>query len=174
MIRKSRNADIELLEQFYDSVVLWLDAHENYPRWIYKVYPSKSSVSAMTSAGSQYLCRDGETIVGAFAFSTQPHGSYQKGHWSLDLAEGSYAVIHALAIDPKKQRHGIGTEIIQFCMEKAKTEGYKAIRVDIVPTNTPARKLFEKNGFVYVGDVDLELNIANIPAFSLYELNLPY
>ena len=32
--------------------------------------------------------------------------------------------------------------------------------------------LLEKNGFVYVGDVDLGLGIGNIPAFSLYELNL--
>ena len=47
----------------------------------------------------------------------------------------------------------------------------RAIRVDIVPTNDPARRLFEKNGFIYAGDVDLELDIGDIPAFSLYELN---
>ncbi len=63
------------------------------------------------------------------------------------------------------------SEIIRFCIDLAKSEGYKAIRVDIVPDNYPAKMLFEKNGFDYAGDVDLELNIGNIPAFSLYELN---
>lgn len=112
------------------------------------------------------------TILAAFALSAEPQGNYQKGNWSQTLEEGSYLVLHALAIDPKKQRRGIGTEIIQFCIAKAKKENYKAIRVDIVPTNHPARRLFEKNGFVYVGDVDLELGVGNIPAFSLYELNI--
>lgn len=80
-------------------------------------------------------------------------------------------VIHALAIDPQKQKRGIGTETLQFCVARAKAENYKSIRADIVPTNDPARRLFEKNGFVYVGDTDLELSIGGIPEFSLYELN---
>ena len=47
----------------------------------------------------------------------------------------------------------------------------KEIRIDIIPTNDPARRLFEKNGFTYVGDTDLELSIGDIPEFSMYELN---
>ena len=47
----------------------------------------------------------------------------------------------------------------------------KCLASDIVPTNAPARRLFEKNGFTYAGDADLELHIEDIPMFSLYELN---
>lgn len=65
----------------------------------------------------------------------------------------------------------ICTKIIRFCVNKAKAEGFRALRVDIVPSNAPARKLFEKNGFTYAGDTDLEMNIEGIPLFSLYELN---
>ncbi len=169
---KANEQDIVRVGQFYDEVVLWLSDHVNYPRWIYKVYPSEDSVRIMADAGCQYIYRDGESIPAAFALSTTPQGNYQKGNWSQVLEDGSYLVLHALAIDSKKQQRGIGTEIIQFCIAKARTEKYKAIRVDIVPTNYPARRLFEKNGFVYVGDVDLELNVGDIPVFSLYELNL--
>lgn len=35
----------------------------------------------------------------------------------------------------------------------------------------PARKLYEKNGFTYAGDVDLERGIEDIPVFSLFKLN---
>ena len=62
--------------------------------------------------------------------------------------------------------------MIRFCIDKARSEGYEAIRVDIIPTNVPARRLFEKNGFTYAGDTDLELDIGNNPVFSLYELDL--
>ena len=61
---------------------------------------------------------------------------------------------------------------MRFCTDKAKSEGYEAVRVDVVATNTPARRLFEKNGFTYAGDVNLELSIGHIPAFSLHELNI--
>lgn len=36
----------------------------------------------------------------------------------------------------------------------------------------PAKRLYEKCGFQYMGDVDLERNIAGIPLFFMYELNL--
>lgn len=170
-IQKCREEDIVRVGRFYDSVILWLNDHVNYPRWIYGVYPSEQSVRKMAEAGSQYIFADGGAIIGAFALSAEPQGSYQKGQWSKELSDGSYMVIHALAIKPEMHRRGIGAEIIRFCAEEAKSQGYKAIRIDIVPTNIPARKLFEKNGFTYAGDVDLELSIGDIPAFSLYELN---
>ena len=126
----------------------------------------------MTSAGTQYLCRDGETIVGAFAFSTGPQGSYQKAGWKRDVPDGSYLVMHAVAVDQDLNRRGIGSEMIGFCRKKAEEEGYEALRVDVVPENTPARSLYEKNGFEYAGDCDLERGIEGIPYFSLYEMNL--
>lgn len=171
-IRKCKEEDIVRVGQFYDEVICWLNDHINYPRWIYKVYPSESSVRTMVKAGSQYIYQQGGSILGAFALSTETQGNYRKGSWSRNLEEGTYLVLHALAVDPKNPGQGIGTKIIKFCADKAKTENYKAIRVDIVPTNYPARRLFEKNGFAYVGDADLELTIGDIPEFSLYELNL--
>ena len=62
--------------------------------------------------------------------------------------------------------------MIKFCIDKAKREGYKAIYVDVVPTNTPARNLFTKNGFKYLGDFNLDRTFKNIPLFSIFELKL--
>ena len=36
-IRKSEESDIEAVGKFYDEVILWLDAHINYPKWQYKI-----------------------------------------------------------------------------------------------------------------------------------------
>ena len=125
----------------------------------------------MTKTGAQYICTDGERIVGAFVLNDDPAGSYSKGLWKQDLAEGSYLVVHALAVDPNVQKNGIGSEILRFCTRKAKEEGFLALRADVVPTNTPASRLFEKNGFSYAGDANLNRGIEGIPVFSLYELN---
>lgn len=171
-IKKCREADVARIGSFYDSVVFWLDSHINYPKWIYKVYPSEPSVRDYTAAGTQYVCMDGQEVVGAFVLNDNPQGNYQKGDWEQSLPDGEYMVLHALAIAPERQGHGIGAKVVRFCAEKTKAEGYKALRVDIVPGNTPAQKLYEKNGFRYAGTFDLERGIEGIPEFCLYELTM--
>ena len=61
--------------------------------------------------------------------------------------------------------------MVEFCIEKAKNEGYKAVRLDIVPENIPAKRLYEKAGFKYAGEKDLNRGFEDIPTFQLFELN---
>lgn len=145
-IRICREADISSAGAFYDRVVWWLDHHINYPKWLYRVYPSERSVREMTAGGNQYLCEEEGRIIGAFVLNADPQGNYQKGNWKEAVPDGSYLVLHSLAIDPEVQGKGVGTEVVCFCESKAKAEGYRALRVDIVPDNYPARKLYEVNG----------------------------
>ena len=171
IIRKCMEEDISAAGDFYDRVVSWLDDHINYPKWVYKIYPSVMTVTERTAAGEQYLCMDAEEIIGAFVLNTDPQGDYQKGNWKKEIPEGSYLVLHSLAIAPETHGKGLASEVIRFCVKKAKEEGRGALRVDIVPGNLPARKLYEKNGFTWAGDADLGRGIEGIPVFSLYEKN---
>lgn len=66
----------------------------------------------------------------------------------------------------------IWKEMVEYCIRYAKEHGYSAIRLDVVPDKVPARKLYEKCGFQYAGDVDLERGIEMIPVFSMYEFLL--
>ena len=151
---------------------MWLDEHQlNYPKWMYGVYPSERSVREMVKTEDQYICLEGSAIVGAFVLNADPQGNYQKGRWKRDLPDGSYMVLHALAIEPGLRRQGAGSEILRFCAAKAKAEGYLALRVDTVPGNYPARNFYEKNGFTYAGDEELERGIEGLPVFSLFEMN---
>ncbi len=171
-IRLCQEKDIEATGEFYDNLVLWLESHVNYPKWVYKVYPSKEFVEEKTKDGTLYICIDRGQIVGAFVLNDDPEGDYYKGDWTADLVDGEYLVIHSFAIAPEFHGQGIGGKLIDFCINEAKQRGYAAIRLDAVPDNIPAKKLYEKNGFVYLGDVDLGRGIEYIPKFSLYELNL--
>ncbi len=170
-IRKCTTEDITAAGDFYDRVVEHLDAHINYPKWKYKEYPSEKYASSMTAAGFQYICVEDERIVGAFVLNTDPEGEYQKGIWSRKLSDGEYMVIHALAVDPELSGTGIGKELVSFCIETAKQSGFKAIRLDIVPNNTPAQHLYEGFGFSCAGEADVRPDIEDIPRFRLYELN---
>ena len=80
-------------------------------------------------------------------------------------------VLHTLAVSPEAQGKGLASEVIRFCIAEAKKQGYQALRLDIVPENLPARRLYEKNGFTCAGDADLERGIEEIPVFTLFENN---
>ena len=45
------------------------------------------------------------------------------------------------------------------------------MRVDVVPGNYPAERLYKKLGFTFAGEKDLCRGIADIPLFRLFEYN---
>ena len=115
---------------------------------------------------------DDEGILGAFVLNDDPQGKYENANWSTVIPQGKYMVCHTLATNPSMQGRGIGREMVEYCIRYAKEHGYSGIRLDVVPDNVPARKLYEKCGFRYAGDVDLERGIEMIPLFSMYEFLL--
>ena len=171
-IQKCNPSDVAAVGAFYDEVVKYLTEHVNYPKWRYKLYPSEPYVREMTDAGCMYVCREGDKIVAAFALNDDPLNEYAKVRFSRTLSQGEYLVIHALAVATDLQGRGIGKQIVEFVVDLARKQGYKAIRLDVVPTNYPAKRLYEQLGFGYFGDVDLERGFEDIPLFSMYELNL--
>lgn len=169
-IKLCSEKDIAAVGEFYDNVVKHLCENRNYPKWTYKEYPGEKSVREMTKAGSQFMCIDNQEVVGAFVLNDDPQGQYENASWSEALPRGEYMVCHTLATSPVLQGKGIGRQMVAFCIDYAKSHSFKAIRLDVVPDNFPARKLYEKCGFQYAGDVDLERGIEEIPLFSMYEL----
>lgn len=157
---------------FYDKVVEHLDLNTNYPRWTRGSYPSEQSVKSAISSGEQYAVTENGRIIGAFILNTDPQGDYSRGSWSCELDDGEFYVIHTLAVDPDEQGKGIAGKIIDYCISSAAENGLKAIRLDVVPDNFPARRLYERKGFRFAGETDLGRGIDFIPKFALYELNI--
>ncbi len=88
-IKKCENKDIAITSEFYNNIVKYLDKRTNYPRWIYKVYPSQESVKAMVKEESQYICISDEKILGAFVLNDKPQGCFWKADWSKKIDDGS-------------------------------------------------------------------------------------
>lgn len=171
MITKCTQQNLARVCQFYDDVVLYLTQHINYPKWMYKEYPSDQSVALATASNTQYFCEREGRVVGAFVLNYDPQGNYQKGPWGKEIADGDYLVIHSFATHPDFYRQGIAEEMLNFCIAEAQRRNVPAIRLDVVPTNTPARAFYEKHGFTFIDELDLDRGYEEIPTFCLYELN---
>ena len=161
---------LQELTNFYNKIVEYLDKTINYPKWIYGVYPSEATIKEVIEKKYQYAYIENNKIIGAFVLNEDPGGKYENAN--IEFNRGEYLVIHTLATDYDLYKKGIASKMIQFCINKAKNDGYKAVYVDVVPTNTPARNLFGKNGFKYLGDFNLDRSFKDIPFFSIMELKL--
>ena len=162
---------LDELDAFYDRVNEYLENTINYPLWKRGEYPGRNSIKEAIENGHQYMYTiDGKT-VGAFVLNEEPGGDYDAGEWSIHLNKGEYLIIHTLAVAPDLNGKGIGGYMVRYCLKKAKENGYKAVRLDAVPSNTPARKLYEKEGFSFAGEKDLKRGYDDIPTFVLYEMN---
>ena len=152
----------------YGRVVKHLKETVNYPKWS-EEYPCRESVQKAIQKGEQYACVEDGEILGAAVLNENPDGDYGAGDWSQELRQGEYLVIHTLAADPSARGRGVGSYIVERFIEMAKSRGYQAIRVDVVPGNDPAVNLYQRKGFVFAGAKDLLRGIEEIPIFELYE-----
>ena len=155
---------------FYHQVIAYLQSHINYPFWSSE-HPSDESIKEAAERGEQYICVDSGKVVGALILSEDPDGDYESGSWSRNLKEGEYLSVHVLAVSCDCYQSGVGSFMVDECISIARIKGYKALRLDIVPANTPAKRLYEKKGFVLAGTVDLKRPTAPVPLFDLYEMN---
>ncbi|MBQ9624653.1 MAG: GNAT family N-acetyltransferase [Clostridia bacterium] len=167
---KCTSEHLNTVSNLYEVLVEHLEKTINYPKWT-KAYPCRQSVETAINEGSQYACFENGKCVGAVILNDNPGGDYDAGEWQMPLNQGEYMVIHTLGVLPNQSGKGIGGFITKSCIEIAKQSGYKAIRLDAVPENTPAISLYLKNGFTYAGTKDLKRGIEGIPLFNLYELN---
>lgn len=165
---ESRLADVTA---FYHKAIDYLQTHINYPFWSSE-HPSDESIAEAVRRGEQYICVRGGEIIGALLLSEDPDGDYEAGSWSRDLKEGEYLSVHVLAVSSDRYQGGVGSFMVDECISIARSKGYKALRLDIVPTNTPAERLYKKKGFTYAGTVDLKRPTAPVPLFDLYEIDL--
>lgn len=170
-IFKCTMENLDNVAEFYDKVTGYLEKNVNYPKWTHKEYPARESVVQAIGDGSQYACEDNGRIIGAFVLNDDPQGDYSAGDWKEPLDRGEFLVIHALARDPEVCQSRLGRKMVEYCINAAKDGGYGAVRLDAVPTNIPARRLYEGMGFSFAGEKDLLRGIEDIPEFALYELN---
>lgn len=161
--------EFERTAALYDRVVRHLTESVNYPRWTYGVYPSDATVRAAILRGEQFLCVEEDAVLGAFVLDEDPQGEYLRVRWETELGPGEYLALHTLAVDPAYCGRGVPSFLVRACVAYAQEHGYRALRLDVVPENFPARRLYEQLGFRSAGMADLGRNVAGVPEFVLYE-----
>ncbi len=168
-IERAVQSDIDALARLYDDLNDHLAAGVNHPGWIKGVYPTRSNAERGVGDRMLYVARAKNGIAGTMILGHEPEPAYLGAAWGIDAAYSEVFVITTFAVHPAFLGRGVGSRLLAFAAEHGRQQGIKALRLDVFERNLPAISLYEKNGFGYVGTVDLGLGAYGLDRFKLYE-----
>ncbi len=91
-----------------------------------------------------YVLEENKNIIGAFCL-TPSHEKANQISWKHQTENAFY--ISKLGVNIENLKQGVGSKLITHAKQIAKQNGAETLRLFVVDINTPAIKLYEKNGF---------------------------
>ena len=161
--------NFETVKSKYIDVIENTPDMEKYSRWIYGKHPTDESLKAYIDRGEMYVLTDGEEIAGMAAIALCQGDDYLNIIWEKDLPNDEVATVHLLAVCPDYRGKSLGLRILDEATEIAVRKGKKTLRLDALKSNLPAQKIYEKAGFVYMGEQRLYAENTGMTDFLYYE-----
>lgn len=154
-VRKATEADLkDEMKVIHDTIRYFKSA--NIPQWL-QGYPDAHTIASDIAAGNSYVVvEDGEIVAtGAIIAGDDPnYATITNGAW---LREGSYVVIHRVAVRDDRRGYDMPSHLYIKAEEIAKEKGIRSVRADTHPMNRYMRELMKKRGYstcglVYMAD----------------------
>ncbi|MFQ8706736.1 MAG: GNAT family N-acetyltransferase [Thomasclavelia sp.] len=161
--------DIDEIEKFYNKVVDDLVENNNYPGWKKGIYPTRLEAVSGIENQELYVVRFDNKIIGSVVINHKQEKNYYLAPWKIEAKDKEIYVIHTLAIHPQYKGLKIAQKLLEYVEGLAKQNKIKAIRLDVRQGNIPAIKLYEKCGFVYISEINLDFRGEDLGLFDLYE-----
>jgi ribosomal protein S18 acetylase RimI-like enzyme len=86
---------------------------------------------------------DGEALLGHLIL----------GPWTTLESSRHVLEVKGLAVDPAHQGEGIGSQLLEAGIARARREGKRRLVLRVLSSNDGARRLYERHGFVVEGGV---------------------
>lgn len=167
-IRKALPEEVQVILDFYHDLIDTMKDRPIRPTWTKGIYPTLDDIQEAADNGWLNIAvQDDGSIAGAVVVNDRQGQRYDEVDWAIHT--DAAAVIHLLAAAPRFHGQGIGRKLLERAREAAAEMKADVIRLDTLPYNAPARRLYESFGFQYRGDVALFYPSAGTIPFSMYE-----
>lgn len=148
-IEKGQLADLQALFQIYKNGKIELDRKGIF-QWT-DAYPSIFTVEDDLKKGDLYVLKNDIEIIGAINVNEEQDEIYRKIDWKFD--DSKVLVVHRLVINPKYQRQGYATKMMDFAEDFAIKNNYTSIRLDVFIPHKGAVDFYKKRNYVNRGNV---------------------
>ena len=146
-IRRARQDEIPALWAFYGEVCEAQEKAPCSPGWTFGVYPDREELGAHIAAGEAVLGIHEGQIVAASVLTGRDDPMYADAKWPTEAKPEEVAVIHLLALHPEARGRGWSHVFLDALLARAKEEGKRLVRLDVVKGNFIAEALYIRHGF---------------------------
>lgn len=140
--------------------------------WKKGIYPTDEFLKESLASGTLFTLTDENELCGCVILNSAANEGYEGVKWSKTFADSAILISHALAVTPHRQGQGIGKCFMAKIIDFARENGKKALRLDILATNTAAEKLYTSVGFRFVEAKELFYEDTGLTAYKMFELDL--
>lgn len=119
-------------------------------------------VAGRAAQATVLVALQGGRVVGAVAVATA-------GGAFAEQAGSDEAEVRMLATDPAARGTGVGTALMQRCLEEARRAGCRVVRLSTQASMTAAHRIYERLGFTRTPDRDW----SPMPGLTLLTYELP-
>lgn len=172
IIAKATIDQLQDVREVYYAVIDDIGESKDSVGWQKDVYPSLELLHDSIQNGELFIGLEGETVIGAMIMNHQFNEEYGKCPWPTRADDAEVTIIHALAVHPMQKRKGYARSMVQYAIDYARENGQKAIRIDVLPRNRNAKKLYSSMGFQHVRTMRSFYEDIGWEDFELYEYTL--
>ena len=155
MIRPATAVDLDAVAAIYDELLDHEAATVSYTNWKKGSYPTRATAQRALEAGTLFVGegRDG-SLYGCVNLNHIQPVEYADLNWTIPAKGNEVLVIHTLCVPPSRAGHGHGKEFVAFAEQHGRSLGCKVTRLDTYEGNLPARAMYPKLGYSYVGETE--------------------
>lgn len=123
---------------------------KQWPKW----YPNEDVILKDITKNQLIVAEVKGVIVGMIVLSPDMPAEYNRVKWNIK--EGKINSIHRLAVHPTLKSKSLAQDLVLFTEQKAMQEGFSIIRLDTYSLNKLANRFYQKIGYHYRGDINLQ------------------
>lgn len=175
--RLANLTDMPELCFFYQEVCDHQAEDKYSPDWQWGVHPTEAMLTEAINNAQQSLliAVDGAKIAAAGVLYTGDDDIYDQAHWLHEFPQSGVRVLHLFATRPQYRGHGLSKDFLHYILQQAKADGAQVVHLDIVASNMPAQRAYERAGFkvsqsLYLNYSDLGPTPAKLMECSLDDL----
>ena len=154
-LRKASVEDLPDILKIKEKVVPIMQASGN-GQWSDK-YPNEERFREDVEDGSLYVCEEDDRIKGFAVVDDKHPYPYDDIPWELTRSDSR--ALHRMAVDPEFQGQGIASGMMKEIETLLIAEGIKGIHTDTSLENKKMQYQFEKNGYEFKGQLNLDENL---------------
>lgn len=165
-VRKAKAEDLETILLVIEDGRNTLN-QQNIPQWRNNDGPNRKVIIEDIHLEEGYVLIEDNEIVGYGTITKKEQASYDEitnGDW---LASTSYVSLHRVVIHSRIKQRGMSQFFLGHLISFSKEQGFNDIRIDTHPVNSRMRKVIEKAGFSYRGDIILPVENGEREAFQI-------